>query len=198
MTETRGYALRNEIIQIGIVILDEDYKETDRICEFVKPEYGHVDAYIKHLTGISQYDVSKVGTLDRVWKTISERLPEDTVMVSWSYSDRAQLENEIDAKNLCFENIALLHENWIDCQKMFGEKAETDRAYRLEEALNMAEVDAEGENHNALDDAINTAKLFAKIQEPGFETSKCYIKAREEHEDFSFSLCTLFENLKMA
>ena len=54
----KEYRAKHEIIQIGVVLLDEGMKVTDRISIFVKPEYGWIDPFIERLTGISQEQVS--------------------------------------------------------------------------------------------------------------------------------------------
>ena len=48
-----------ELIQIGAVLLDEQYKVADTFMSFVKPQYGWVDDYIKRL----QYEILEVNEL---------------------------------------------------------------------------------------------------------------------------------------
>ena len=46
-------AIKNEIIQIGAVILDSNNKEVDKFSLYVKPEYTELSSYITNLTGIT-------------------------------------------------------------------------------------------------------------------------------------------------
>ena len=52
-----GYKWCQETIQIGAVLLDEDYEIIDEFNTYVRPEFGRVDCFIENLTGISQADV---------------------------------------------------------------------------------------------------------------------------------------------
>ena len=45
-----------ELIQIGAVILDQDYRIVDTYSTYVCPEFGSIDRYINRLTGISTKD----------------------------------------------------------------------------------------------------------------------------------------------
>ena len=83
-------------------------------------------------------------------------------MVSWSMTDRDQMFGEMTAKNLHFDILSEKFENWIDCQIMFGKKMDTERRYSLEEALIATDIFTEGDPHNALVDAHNTAMLLPK------------------------------------
>lgn len=52
-------------------------------------------------------------------------LPEGTKVVSWSMNDRAQIAHEVEARGLAVPGVEGILEDWIDCQKMFGEKLGT-------------------------------------------------------------------------
>ena len=49
--------LKNEIIEIGAVIVNEDLNITDTFKTYVSPEHSQLDNYIKGLTGIKNSDV---------------------------------------------------------------------------------------------------------------------------------------------
>ena len=69
---------------------------------------------------------------------------------------------------------------------MFGRKMNTTKKYKLSEALSIANICYDEGAHDALVDARNTAKLFAKIQlDEEFELSPYFI--RENAED----ICSL-------
>lgn len=192
------YTLTNELIQIGVVLLDENYNEVGQFNEYIKPEHGHVSGFIRNLTGITSYTVSLVDTLDKVLERFKDWLPEDAVMVSWSTSDLHQLRREIAEKGIEAAWLEPKYDTWIDCQKIFSQKIEADKQYSLEEALNMSDVYAEGDYHDGLSDAVNTAKLFRKIRtEKEFKTSEKYLKAKEPQGEVTFSLGDLISKLKI-
>ena len=109
-------------------------------------------------------------------------LPDGEVeMVSWSRTDLKQLQNEMQAKSIVSERFEKIFETWNDCQKTFSNKMEKKRAYSLEEALIAANIIQEGQAHDGLSDAYNTALLFAKMaKEPHLKLNPIYEEARSE------------------
>ena len=196
---TKEYNLKNEIIQIGIVLLNESYEVVDKFDAYVKPEHGYVDGYIRNLTGINQYLVSKGEILENVLTKIKKWLPEETTMVSWSMHDRKQLLTETKAKNLDAEWLQNKFETWTDCQAEFSKKIGSRKDYRLEEAVNLSNVVSEGNYHDGLADAYNTAMLFRKMRtEENFKLSANYVRADEETTGITFSLADLLNSLEIA
>lgn len=49
---TSEYWWKNEMIQIGAVLMDDTYTIVDEFKTFVHPEHGAIDAFIENLTGI--------------------------------------------------------------------------------------------------------------------------------------------------
>ena len=56
--------------------------------------------------------------------------------------------------------------NWFDLQKEFGDKLNLSNAVSLKNAVMYAGIDFEGTEHDALDDARNTAILLKTIRIP--------------------------------
>lgn len=195
---TRQYGYPNEIIQIGAVMLDENYAEVGRFNEYVNPQYGYVDSFIEKLTGINRYRVKQADALDTVLRRFMDWLPEDTVIVSWSMTDRSQLYKEAEAKGLLNARLECLIESWIDAQSMFTEKINGAKVYKLEKALNMAGIVYGGTLHDGLDDAVNTALLYGMMQAEDFRTVDYYLSDNEEPEELSFSLGNLFVRFNIA
>lgn len=50
---------RSEIVEIGAVKLDREYRLVDRYSCYVKPEYGPIHKRITQLTGITDADVAQ-------------------------------------------------------------------------------------------------------------------------------------------
>ena len=48
------YRYKMETIQIGAVLLDEDFGRIGTLSEYVNPSYGAIDSFIGNLTGIRQ------------------------------------------------------------------------------------------------------------------------------------------------
>ena len=85
----KSYGKSNEVIQIGAVALDEQYQILeDRFMTYVKPQYGSLDTFINHLTGITQKDLKNAPCFEEALRQFELWLPDGEVeMVSWSRTD---------------------------------------------------------------------------------------------------------------
>lgn len=195
-----GYNLRRETIQIGAVLLDENYCIVDEFNTYVRPEYGRVDGFIENLTGIRQADVVNAPSFESALESFLDWLPADDVRcVSWSNSDPKQFVYEYIEKGIDDERFEIMIANWIDCQELFGRKMDKENRYSLEEALIAADIIPEGKAHDGLCDAYNTALLFTKLdQDPDFDLNTTYQAAREENENhLSFAIGDLFADFAL-
>ena len=52
------YKYANETIQIGAVLLDDEFKRIATLCQYVHPEYGVIDHFIENMTGIHNRNIS--------------------------------------------------------------------------------------------------------------------------------------------
>ena len=180
----KSFKYATEIIQVGAVLLDEDYKEVDRFESFVHPEYGVIDTFIKDMTGINSRDVKDAKLLKEVIHTMIDWIGDREYKVyAWSDSDFMQLYREIKCKHINDEDIEkfMYPERWIDYQQVFGWRYNYKDCVALEEALDLCEIDMEGRQHNGLCDAFNTGKLITKLElNPDYKIEKQrYVKESE-------------------
>ena len=163
----KDYPYLHEIIQIGAVMMNEDFEMIDSFSTFVLPKYGRIDHFVQNLTGINEKQIKDApdlqGALRNMISWIGDKEP---VFYAWSESDYSQLSKEITAKGLDPEEMAIFLDKdlWIDYQKIAGERFQKPWKLPLEEALGLAEVELEGRQHDGLVDAKNTARLIAKME----------------------------------
>ena len=197
---TKEYHYKNEIIQIGAVKLNKDFSEVSRFSTFVKPVFGFVDLFIEELTGISQKNVENAPVFENALNEFLNWVDDDNaVMVSWSRSDLHMFRNEIRGKGITSGIMDKYFESWMDCQEMFGIATNASSSWGLERAIYATNIVAEGNMHDGLADAVNTASLFRLIQtQPDFKLVDVYESLRhEEVEHLSFSMGSLFEGLNL-
>ena len=89
-------------------------------------------------------------------------------------------------------------EHWVDYQDVFGKRYDLGRAVGLEEALMLCDIEADGRMHDGLDDALNTAKIIAKLeQNPDYELLYRERENEVETEPLKTSLGDLFAGLNL-
>ena len=156
----------NEIIEIGASMLDENLWEIGKFQIYVKPEYNDVIvAKISKLTGITNEMVANAPTFSVAFKQFTDwclNIKDDVMIYAWSNTDHSQVMKEIQLKQykLSEEEHKLMEHGWTDFQNEFDIHLGFERQISLKLALDMAGIDFNGRQHDALDDARNTAKLL--------------------------------------
>lgn len=160
-----------EIIQIGAVLLDEQYQEIGYFNTLVKPQYNdRIERRIEKLTGITTEMVQNAPVFkDAIAQFFlwCHSIRDDFYIYQWSLSDCEQITKELELKKVCLssEDAALL-QRFQDFQKEYGDKLGLSRALSLKDAVMYAGVDFSGKEHDALDDAKNTAALLRIVRIP--------------------------------
>lgn len=160
-----------EVIEIGAVVLDDSYNEIGSFKTLVKPQYNdRITPYYSNLTGITTEMVAEAPHFEEALKTFfawCKSLDKQVHIYQWSESDLEQIVKEVELKGIVLsnENRQLLTD-WEDFQKEYGKKLNLDNAVSLKNAAMYAGVDFEGREHDALDDARNTATLLRIVRTP--------------------------------
>ena len=167
--------LKNELIQIGAALVDENNEMTDTFMTYVAPQYGYIDPFIENLTGISDGDVKNAPDIELALIKLINWMPKDSILLSWSNSDKKHIDKELTAKNIDIPALQPYMQTWTDCQRLFGDRMDTRKRYKLSEALIIADIDVAAGEHDALIDAVNTAKLYIKMsKEPEMTLNEYY------------------------
>lgn len=197
---SKRYKYASETIQIGAVLLDEEFKRIGTLSQFVHPEYGVIDYFIENLTGIKNSQVKHAPRLQEALVHMLNWIGDREYKVyAWSESDRAQILHEIKAKNIVDEKIASFMEEsrWVDYQDIFMKRYEMSRKMSLEEALGRADIDPEGRFHDGLNDAVNTGLLIEKLElNPDYQLVS-YEMPEKLSEHLSSSLGELFAGMEL-
>lgn len=197
---SKAYRYATETIQIGAVLLDEEFKRIGRLSQFVHPEHGVIDYFIEHLTGIKNSQVKHAPKLQEALVHMIDWIGDREYKVyAWSNSDRLQLLHEIKAKHITDEKIVTFMEEsrWVDYQDVFTKRYNLERKISLEDALGRAEVEPEGRFHDGLNDAINTGFLIEKLElNPEFQLVR-YELPEKPSGCLSSSLGELFAGLEL-
>jgi inhibitor of KinA sporulation pathway (predicted exonuclease) len=165
-TEEGGWPLEEmEIIEIGASLVRTDGHEVDHFQRFVRPlRRPHLTHFCRELTHISQSDVDKAAPLTSVWPQFERWLlahkPRLTGWASWGEYDRRQFEQDWQRHQLvsCLSRVPHLN-----LKRRFAEARQLARPVGLHTALQLAGLPFSGQQHRALVDARNTARLLPLV-----------------------------------
>ena len=157
---------RQEVIEFGAVKLGEDMTETDSFRALVKPALGEIPPRYAQLTGITNDMVAEAPDFETVLGQFAAWCEDAETVYAWSGSDLDQLRGEVKMKGIDFPLEALAGK-WADFQKIFTRAVGLKRELSLEQAVNIANINFEGHQHDALWDARNTAELFRIYRDEG-------------------------------
>lgn len=197
---SKAYKYANETIQIGAVLLDEEFKRIGTLCQYVHPEHGVIDPFIEKLTGIKNSHVKRAPRIQEALQHMLDWIGDREYRVyTWSDTDRRQLLHEIKAKKITDDKICSFidRDKWVDYQAVFGKRFELTRQIGLEEALGLVEIEPEGKFHDGLDDAINTGRLIEKLEQNPKLQLVSYELPEKASEELSYSLGELFSGLDL-
>ena len=195
------YVCKNEIIEIGAVILDESLNEMASFRQYVKPEYNEITEMYSRLTGISNELVQNAphfedAILEFLCWCEEQCKNSEFQIYAWSDNDLKQLECEMKLKNVEIEVFSSITENWRDFQREYCDLLGVERLISLECAVGSIGEKFVGKMHDALWDARNTASIYSlsknvnefnRIMNP-------IIEALRPSKPMTYSLGEIFQN----
>ena len=97
------YKYKHEIIQIGGVLLGENYEPIATICQYVHPEYGVLDNFISKMTGIHNDQIKHAPVIQEALQRLLDWIGDREYQVfAWSNTDYQQLKHEIRSKKIAY------------------------------------------------------------------------------------------------
>lgn len=167
--------LRNEIIEVGAVKLDNRGNVMGEFSQFVQTDYAEGVAYpVRELTGISTVDTATADPLYVVIKRLGDWIGRYSAqVVCWSGADRRQLITECRAKRI---DLAGFPAGWADLQAFYTSIMDVGSHGRvsLGDAAAWFGIDFDestGHAHSALADARVTAKLLKQVIDGDYRVS---------------------------
>ncbi len=154
-----------EVIQIGAVMLDENFNCISRFNSYVKPIYSNISDEIAKLTGITNETVAHANTFSVTFHKFYTWAKKDNITTfCWSDSDYKQLWNEIYIKAKNHDEYWNFLKTFIDLQAAFGNILDVKKTLSLDAAMKLCHLKFKGQRHNAFADAFNTARILHKMQ----------------------------------
>ncbi len=189
-----------ETIEIGAVMLDDNLEEIAAFRTYVKPEFNDcIERKITRLTGITDDMVKNAPSFNEALKMFTNwclGTGDDVTIYAWSENDYEQISKEMLLKKyqVSEREKSLLINEWSDFQHEFDSHLGFKKCLSLETALDMAGVEFKGREHDALDDARNTAELLHIFRDRNlFDLTLRKIKEYMEPSSAASSMGELFD-----
>ncbi len=195
---------RSEVIQIGAVALNAQDSLIGEYEQMVKPQFSiAVSPYIYRLTGITS-DMLDTGVsfeeAINIFAAWCDKVStnDQYEIYAWSDNDLIQLQQEMLIKELTYFFDMQCMNVWTDFQYIFCDLLGLSSAMSLDKAVQALDMNFTGNQHSALSDALNTAKIYQMVQnkEEFDRVMKPIKEMMEPSESLSTQLGSVF-NLSM-
>ena len=139
--KTERETCKLEVIEIGAVLLDENYQEIGSFVTLVKPRFNsRIERRYEKLTGIKTEMVESApffeDALDMFFGWCN-RVPDEIQIIQWSENDFVQFSKEIQMKNILLsdQNQKYMDSPWLDFQAEYGHTLGLERSISLKDAV---------------------------------------------------------------
>ena len=162
-TDDGGWPIEEmEIIEIGATLVNRQGRELDHFQRFVRPlRRPLLTPFCRELTHITQANIDAAQPLADVWLQFERWLGQHHSRLegwaSWGDYDRKQLLQEWQRLQL---DSVLSRVPHINLKQRFAKARRLERPLGLNAALQLAGLQFSGQQHRALEDARNTARLL--------------------------------------
>lgn len=152
-----------EIIEIGIVPLDLRTMEVRYDLGqswLIKPKRTEISKYCTELTGITQDEINaKAKPLNEVMNSIRKSYSKENPCAGWGWYDYWKLNQACSENNVDFP----FNRMYQDLKMLYALLAKRTKPAGLREAISEQGLKFIGDQHRALNDAINTGDLICHI-----------------------------------
>lgn len=153
---------KNEIIEIGAVLINEEQEIVSEFQQFVKPlQHPILSEFCMELTSITQAEVDAALYFNEVleqFKSWFQAEKEPYWLCSWGFYDRNQFINDCQLYGLDTEWV----QPHISLKHQYRDIHQLRRPIGMKRALAREQIDLKGTHHRGIDDARNIAKIFLK------------------------------------
>ena len=153
--------LRGEIIEIGAVKLDENFRPAEEFTIDVKPVYFRRMHYkVKKITGFDKERLAKGYSFPEAMERFRAWCGDDVTFLTWGCDDQGILEQNIIIHDLDWDWIS----GWVNLQLIYNLQTGGDKNQKsLASAMEHFEIEQTRIAHDALGDAYNTALVSTHL-----------------------------------
>jgi len=171
--------LKNEIIQIGAVKLNEALETISSFDLIIKPViYRRMNPYVKRKTNINTSRVVQGTPFLKAIESFHSWAGDDSVLCSWGHDDILALRDNC----LFFGFGALTFDKFINIQQIYMKHRSLSKQPSLESAVEDLEIEVSTPFHDALSDASYTAIIFRKVYNFAGDAIMNWEKAQKDND----------------
>ncbi|HDN26379.1 MAG TPA: exonuclease domain-containing protein [Thioploca sp.] len=148
---------QNEIIEIGICVLDTTTYERVACDSLIVKPLSEVGEFCTQLTTLTQADVDQGISLKQACEILQTRyLSDECRWASYGAYDRKQFEKECLNKGVKYP----FYPEHINVKQLFADTLKLKKPVGMASALKKLDFPLEGTHHRGIDDAWNIAKIL--------------------------------------
>lgn len=167
---------RDDIIQIGAVLLDSNLNEIDSLCVYIRTRNKPLSNHIIELTGITENDLATQGvSFPEAYQALTQLYDDKTIIASYGMYDSRHLTASIEHYNLPFPS-PIWAEDYINVKSPIASLLKPERR-SLQYAVELLWIESSGRSHDALVDARDTAAVLRKLFTSYIEGNSCNKKS---------------------
>ncbi len=172
--------LKNEIIQIGAVKLNEGLKTISRFENIIKPVvHRRISPYVRKKTHINTGRVRRGIPFVKVIESFRTWMGNDSVLCSWGNDDILGLRDNCQY----FGTDTLSFDKFIDIQHLYMKYRDFSQQPSLENAVEDLGIEVNALFHDALSDALYTVEVFRKVYDLSGDPIINWEKVQRENEE---------------
>ncbi|KUO78516.1 MAG: exonuclease [Desulfosporosinus sp. BRH_c37] len=172
--------LKNEIIQIGAVKLNEALETISSFDLIIKPViYRRMNPYVKRKTHINTSRVVQGTPFLKAIESFHSWVGDDSVLCSWGHDDILALRDNC----LFFGYKMLAFDKFINIQQIYMKYGSLSNQPSLESAVEGLEIEVSNPFHDALSDAFYTVDIFRKVYDFSCDVIINWEKEQKENEE---------------
>ena len=156
----KGFTLSGEIIQIGAVRLTPQLEAADTFRVAVAPKYyKKMHWSVRKLTGISTKKLADGIPFPDAYRQFTDWCGDEYAFLTWGPDDLPMLKCNLRLHNMSLSEM----KEGYDLQKIFGRVMGEKKQFSLADALSRLEITDTYPPHDALNDALNTARIVSHL-----------------------------------
>jgi len=184
--------MKNEIIQIGAVKLNEALETVSTFDLIIKPViYRRMNPYVKRKTNINTRRVGQGTPFVKAIESFHAWVGDDSVLCSWGHDDILALRDNC----LFFGFDAIPFNKFINIQQIYMTIGTLTKQPSLEMAVESLGLAIDTPFHDALSDASYTADIFRKIYDFSSDVIVDWERTQKENEEKIAALQVFIENV---